>query len=258
MTAAVNRSRTGVVLSIITMCILAWAYLLHLAATMPPMISGAMAMRMAMPSIHAWGLPDFMAMFVMWSVMMVAMMLPSATPMILLYVKINRNRELHGRIRNSGGLFSGGYLLVWIAFSVFATLLNWGLHLSGNLTSMMGRATPVVAGITLLGAGLFQFSPLKYACLNHCRSPIGFLLTHWREGRLGTVRMGIDHGLYCLGCCWALMVLLFVLGVMNLLWIAALTLFVLAEKVVPAGHLLGRIAGLFMIAWGGWLIGLAV
>jgi len=246
-----------VVLSIISMCVLAWAYLIHLAATTPPMTSGATAMSLAMPSSHAWGLPDFTAMFVMWSVMMVAMMLPSATPVILLYAKINRNRELHGRTRNSVGLFIGGYLLVWIGFSIFATLLNWGLHLGGYLTSMMGRATPVVAGVALLGAGLFQFSPLKYACLTNCRSPVGFLLAHWREGWAGTARMGIHHGLYCLGCCWLLMVLLFVLGVMNLLWIAALTMFVLAEKVVPAGHLLGRIAGLFMIAWGAWLISLA-
>jgi len=257
-TTALNRDRVRVVLSIITMCALAWAYLVYLVNTMPPMISGAAAMSMAMPSSHAWGLPDFTAMFVMWSVMMVAMMLPSAMPMILLFVKINQNRELQGRARERVALFIGGYLLVWIGFSVFATLLNWGLHLGGNLTSMMGRATPVVAGVTLLAAGVFQWSPLKHACLDHCRSPIGFLMSYWREGWAGTVRMGIHHGLYCLGCCWLLMALLFVMGVMNLLWIAALTLFVLAEKVVPAGQVLGRVAGLFMIGWGTWLVSLAV
>jgi predicted metal-binding membrane protein len=236
----------------------AWAYLIYLAATMPAMNVDTAAMNMAMPSTHAWGFLDFTAMFVMWSVMMVAMMLPSATPMLLLYVKINRKRELQGRLREPVELFIGGYLWVWIGFSVLATLLNWGLHVGGNLTSMMGRATPVVAGVTLLAAGMFQWSPLKYACLNHCRSPLGFLMANWREGRMGTIRMGVHHGLYCLGCCWLLMALLFVLGVMNLLWIAALTLFVLAEKVIPAGQLLGRVAGFFMIVWGAWLIALAV
>jgi len=240
------------------MCALAWAYLVYLAGDMSAMTPGMAAMNMAVPAYQIWGLSDFTAMFAMWSVMMVAMMLHSATPMILLYAKINRNRMLQGRTGEPVGLFIGGYLLVWIGFSVFPTLLNWGLHLGGNLTSMMGRATPVMAGITLLAAGLFQWTPLKYACLNHCRSPIGFLMAHWREGRVGAFRMGTQHGLYCLGCCWLLMALLFVPGVMNLLWIAALTLFVLAEKVAPAGHRLGRIAGLFMIAWGGWLISLVV
>ncbi|MCZ6705844.1 MAG: DUF2182 domain-containing protein, partial [Bacteroidetes bacterium] len=121
---------------------------------------------------------------------------------------------------------------------------------------MMGRVTPVVAGLSLLAAGTYQWTTLKYACLTHCRSPIGFLMAHWHEGRWGAARMGAHHGLYCLGCCWLLMVLLFVLGVMNLLWIALLTAFVLAEKVVPRGHLLGRIAGLLMIGWGATTSGL--
>ena len=185
---------------------------------------------------------------------MVAMMLPSATPMILLYEQINRKRKSHGNTRNHIALFIGGYLLVWIGFSVLATLMNWALHSAGLLNSMMGRVTPGVAGIVLLAAGIYQWTTLKYACLTHCRSPIGFLMSHWHEGRWGAVRMGAEHGLYCLGCCWLLMVLLFVLGVMNLLWIAVLTVFVFAEKVVPRGHLLGRIAGLLMIGWGGWLI----
>lgn len=248
------RDRALVALSIVTMCALAWAYLIYLAAGMPSMASGTVAMRMAISSDHNWALPDFAAMLLMWSVMMIAMMLPSATPMILLYEKINRKRESQGRAREPIALFIGGYLLVWVGFSVLATILNWALHTGGSLTTMMGRGTPVIAGVALLGAGIYQWTPLKYACLTHCRSPVGFLMAHWREGRWGTVRMGLHHGLYCLGCCWLLMALLFVLGVMNLLWIAALTVFVLAEKVVPRGHLLSRISGLFMITWGGWLI----
>jgi predicted metal-binding membrane protein len=218
------------------------------------MALGSVSMSVAMPTDHAWGLPDFTAMFVMWSVMMVAMMLPSATPMILLFEKINQKRDLQGQAKNPITLFVGGYLLVWLGFSILATLLNWSLHSAGLLTSMMGKVTPVAAGISLVVAGTYQWTTLKYACLTHCRSPVGFLMTNWRVGRLGAVRMGSHHGLYCLGCCWLLMILLFVLGVMNLLWIAVLTVFVLAEKVVPRGQLLGRIAGLLMIGWGGWLI----
>ena len=143
-----------------------------------------------MPADHAWELPDFIAMFVMWSVMMVAMMLPSATPMILLYEKINKKRESQGKTRNPIKLFVGGYLLIWIGFSVLATLINWALHSAGLLSSMMGRVTPVVAGISLLAAGAYQWSTLKYACLTHCRSPIGFMMTYWREGQWGAARMG--------------------------------------------------------------------
>ncbi len=247
------RDRTLVVLSIFAMCVLAWAYLIYLAAAMPSVASGMTSMNMAIPSDHNWALPDFAAMFLMWSVMMIAMMLPSATPMILLCEKINQKRESQARAREAIALFIGGYLLVWVGFSVLATMLNWALHTGGSLTTMMGRATPAPAGVALLGAGFYQWTSLKYACLTHCRSPVGFLMAHWRTGQWGTVRMGIHHGLYCLGCCWLLMALLFVLGVMNLLWIAALTVFVLAEKVIPGGHLLSRISGLFMITWGAWL-----
>ena len=252
------RDRALVALSILTLCALAWVYLIYLVSEMPPMASGTVSMSMAMPAGHAWGVPDFAAMFVMWSVMMVAMMLPSATPMIVLYEKVNRKRESRGKTRNPIALFIGGYLLIWIGFSVLATLMNWALHSGGLLSSMMGQVTPVVAGISLRAGGTYQWTTLKYACLTHCRSPVGFLMAHWHEGRWGAARMGAHHGLFCLGCCWLLMVLLFVLGVMNLLWIAVLTVFVLAEKVVPRGHLLGRIAGLLMIGWGGWLIFSAV
>ena len=258
MTWTAFRDRALVVLSVFTMCVLAWAYLIYLASEMPSMASESVSTSMAMPAEHAWGLPDFIAMFGMWSVMMVAMMLPSATPMILLYKQINRKRESQGRIQNSITLFIGGYLLVWVGFSVLATLMNWVLHSGGLLSSMMGRVTPFVAGISLLAAGTYQWTTLKYACLTHCRSPVGFLMANWHEGRWGATRMGAHHGLYCLGCCWLLMVLLFVLGVMNLLWISMLTVFVLAEKVVPRGQSLGRIVGLFMIGWGSWLIFLTV
>ena len=254
MTWTPYRDRVLVALSILAMCASAWAYLIYLVSEMPRMASATAVTSMAMPSGHVWELLDFTAMFVMWSVMMVAMMLPSASPMVLLYQRINRKRESQGKTRNPVALFVGGYLLVWTGFSVLATLINWALHAGGLLNSMMGRFTPGAAGISLLAAGTYQWTTLKYACLTHCRSPVGFLMSHWHEGRRGAVRMGTHHGLYCLGCCWLLMVLLFVLGVMNLLWIAVLTVLVLAEKIIPKGHLLGRVAGLLMISWGCWLI----
>ena len=258
MTWAQNRDRALVGLSIITLCALAWAYLIYLDSKMSSMAPGMVAMSMKMPADHTWGLLDLTTMFVMWSVMMVAMMLPSATPMILLYEHINQKRKSDGQARSPTLYFFGGYLLVWIGFSVLATMLNLTLHSGGLLSSMMGRVTPVLAGISLLAAGAYQWTNLKYACLAHCRSPVGFLMTHWLEGPFAAVRMGAHHGLYCLGCCWMVMILLFVLGVMNLLWIAALTVFVLAEKIVPGGHVLSRVAGLLMVGWGGWLIYLAV
>ena len=208
---------------------------------------------MAMPMAHAWSGADFAAMFLMWSTMMVAMMLPSVTPMVMLYGGVNAQRAAQGRPKQSTWPFVAGYLLAWASFSLVATLGNWALHSQGLLSSMMGSATPLVGGILLAIAGIYQWTPLKNTCLAHCRSPIGFLSDHWREGRIGAARMGLHHGAYCVGCCWLLMALLFVLGVMNIAWIAVLTVFVLAEKTVPFGRVLSRAAGVLMLGWGVWL-----
>lgn len=207
-----------------------------------------------LPMPMAWGLADFVFMLVMWSAMMVAMMLPSATPAVLLFARVGERRIEQHRARVAPIVFILGYLVAWAAFSLAATLLNWFLHSSGLLTSMMGRTMPLVSGALLIGAGIYQWTPAKHACLVHCRSPIGFLTAHWHEGRFGALRMGIHHGAYCVGCCWLLMGLLFVLGVMNLVWIAALTVFVLLEKVVPKGEWLGRVAGVGLMLWGITLI----
>ena len=149
------------------------------------------------------------------------------------------------------GVFLSGYLLVWSGFSAAATLANWGLHANSLLSSMMGTSTSsYLGGALLMTAGAFQWSPLKSACLTHCRSPLGFLMSDWREGTGGALRMGLRHGAYCVGCCWTLMGLLFVLGVMNLLWIAALAAFVLLEKVAPGGRRFSRGTGLLLFGWG--------
>jgi predicted metal-binding membrane protein len=246
---ALQRDRALVFCALVVLAALAWAYTIYLGLRSSPMsMDGGMAMPMA------WSATNMVFMFVMWAVMMFAMMLPSVTPTVMIYERVRAKREEAGRPFVPTAGFVAGYLLAWIGFSLLATVLNWWLHTSGELTSMMGRVAPTAGGVLLIVGGLFQWTPLKDACLEHCRSPMGFLMTHWREGTLGALRMGLHHGAYCLGCCWMLMALLFVLGVMNLPWVAALTIVVLAEKVLPGGRYLSRALGVGLIAWGVWLV----
>jgi predicted metal-binding membrane protein len=211
-------------------------------------------MEMAMPSIQPWGVADLLLMFVMWAVMMVAMMTPSASPMILTYSRVSRRREDVARPLVATAAFLLGYFIVWTAFSAVATLAQSGLRAAALLSPMMVSTSPVFGGILLIAAGVFQFTALKHACLAHCRSPMGYFMTDWREGHRGALAMGLRHGTLCVGCCWLLMALLFVAGVMNLLWVAAIAVVVLIEKVTPAGHWVSRAVGLLSIVWGAWLI----
>jgi predicted metal-binding membrane protein len=211
---------------------------------------GGTGMEAAMPHAMPWSLADLGAAALMWGVMMVAMMLPSAAPMLLLFSTVQRKRRAQGGPAEATGLFAMGYLLVWLAWSGLAAGLQWSLQallvLSPHLT-----ITGAVAGAgVLLLAGGYQFTPWKNACLVQCQSPLGFLLTRWRDGAWGALRMGLHHGAYCLGCCWALMGLLFVGGIMNLFWVAVLAGFILLEKAVARGPWLSRLAGLGMIGWG--------
>jgi predicted metal-binding membrane protein len=191
---------------------------------------------------------------VMWTIMMAAMMLPSAAAAVLLFAGLSRSRRAAARPYVPAALFALGYLLVWTVFSIAATLAQWGLHETALLSPGMVATSPILGGTLLIVAGLFQLTPLKQACLRHCRSPLQFLMTDWREGRAGAILMGVRHGWQCATCCWALMALLFVLGVMNLLWVGALTLFVIVEKAVPRGAMIGRVAGVFLIVWGAWMV----
>jgi predicted metal-binding membrane protein len=193
-------------------------------------------------------------MFLMWWVMMVAMMLPSATPMLLMFARINRGERAGGRPYVPTGIFAAGYLAAWGGFSLVATLLQWGLERSGLLSPMMATTSHLLGGAILIAAGLWQLTPIKTICLRHCRSPLGFLSQSWRRGRWGAVVMGLEHGSFCLGCCWFLMGLLFVGGVMNLVWIAGLTVFVMLEKTLSLGHWLARAAGMVGILWGALLV----
>jgi len=191
--------------------------------------------------------------FAMWWVMMVAMMLPSAAPMLLLFARVNRKDKSAGAPLVPTALFAAGYLLGWAGFCAVAAALQWGLESARLLSPMLATTNRWLGAGILIAAGLSQFTPLKAMCLRHCRTPLGFLLGNWRSGRLGALRMGLEHGAFCLGCCWFLMALLFFGGVMNLYWIAGLAVFVLLEKTVPLGHWLGRLAGAVLVAWGGAL-----
>jgi predicted metal-binding membrane protein len=180
-------------------------------------------------------------------------MLPSATPMILTFAKVQRNRREQERPFISTGIFVLGYLAVWTGFSGVAAVLQWALHAKALLSPMMVSTSPVLGGALLIAAGIFQWTPLKNTCLTNCCSPLNFLMTGWREGKWGALAMGLKHGAHCAGCCWFLMLLLFVAGVMNIWWIAIITVLVLIEKITPRGLFLGKIAGVFFVGWGVWM-----
>ena len=213
--------------------------------TLAGMASMAGMPGMSMPS--AWSPAALWLTFLMWAVMMVAMMLPSATPMVTIYARIVQGRGTSPRIRV--WLFACSYVAVWTAFSAFATVAQAAMDQAAILTGAM-RVAPLMGGIILALAGAYQLSPLKHRCLRHCQSPMGFLMTHWRDGATGAIAMGLQHGALCVGCCWMLMALLFVAGVMNLLWVAVLTGFVLIERVTRWGEMLATVSGFALIAGG--------
>ena len=231
---------------------IAWVYLLYMVWGMEHM--DVPAAQWLMPAMMHWGAADLALVLLMWAVMMAAMMLPSAVPMLRMFA-----RSAEAQSKHSAGLltsaFVGGYLAVWTLFSALATLAQWGLLELRLVTPMMESASGWLSGTLLLAAGAFQFTPFKHACLNKCRTPLGFLMTEWRPGRRGAFVMGLRHGAYCVGCCAMLMLLLFVLGVMNLAWIVVLTLIVLAEKLLPAESVWpSRALGAGLAAWGGYVL----
>ncbi|MDE2195973.1 MAG: DUF2182 domain-containing protein [Gammaproteobacteria bacterium] len=208
---------------------------------------------MAMPGIHAWGVWDLTLVFIMWTAMMTGMMVPSVSPVVLLFARIQRERRAHGQVYIASWLFLLGYLIVWTGFSLAATLVQWGLHAAMLISPAMVGTSPLLGGAVLIAVGIYQWTPAKHACLARCRSPLAFPLNDWRDGSGGALAMGLRHGLYCTGCCWLLMLVLFVVGVMNLLWIALLTVFVLLEKALPRGLWISRVSGGALIVWGGWM-----
>jgi len=203
------------------------------------------------PMSNVWMLSDFFLLFMMWAVMMIAMMTPSILPMLMLFTALNARKNAQGQESTSTLILLAGYLLSWVLFSLFITMPQYYLHTNGFLNMMMEPMHVYLASFVLILAGIYQFTPYKDACLNVCQSPLSFLTNNWQDGKLGTFVIGYKHGFYCVGCCWALMLTLFALGVMNILWVIILTIFVLFEKLsynYPIAY--RRIVGIFLITWG--------
>jgi predicted metal-binding membrane protein len=247
-----KRDRMLVIAALAAVCILAWAYMLAgVGMSMNAFEMTAMddvAAALATPS--PWSPSYAVFVYLMWLTMMIAMMLPSAAPMVLLFAAIERKRQTQPRSRAGTAAFVAGYLAIWAFFSACAALAHWALEMSGLLTAMMTPASTWVGGTLLVAAGLYQLTPLKQACLRSCRQPIGFVTQYWRPGTVGAFRMGLAHGALCLGCCWALMLLLFFGGVMNLYWIGGIAAYVLAEKLLPRARWLSYAAGVALVVWG--------
>jgi predicted metal-binding membrane protein len=249
----VKRDKIVVLGALCVVIVLSWVYLLAgagmnmTASEMTRLASGG-GMAMMIPAV--WNTSYAALMFVMWWVMMIAMMLPSATPMILLFAAVNRKQKEKGHPYVATALFASAYLIVWAGFSIVAVALQWGLESLALLSPMWSSSSVLLGGGLLLTAGIYQLTPIKQACLKNCRSPLQFLLTRWRSGGDGAFRMGVEHGAYCVGCCWFLMGLLFFGGVMNLYWIIGLAVFVLIEKTIPAGHWVSYFVGVVLTIWG--------
>jgi predicted metal-binding membrane protein len=249
------RDRIVILSALAGTTILAWVYLLQRASAM----DGTMAMDAgAMVRITPWTGVEFGYMLLMWVIMMVGMMVPSAAPMVLIYAAVARKAARQGTTLPPTAFFVSGYIVIWSVFSVVATLAQWGLDQAALLSPAMVVTSPGLGAGLLIVAGLYQMTPFKDSCLRHCRSPVHFISQSWKPGAFGAFRMGLEHGTYCLGCCWILMGLLFFGGVMSLLWIAGITMFVLLEKILPFGPVGGRIAGGAMVlsgvvSLGAWL-----
>lgn len=254
-----RRQDAVIVAALAALTVLAWLALLAGAGTgMDPFAMSGWLMPAMPPAAPAvWTPAYWLIVFFMWAAMMVAMMLPSAAPMVLLYARVVRHAEEQSRglrARPAIVAFASGYLSIWILFSLLAVLVQWGLERMGVMSAMMTLTWGTLSGALLIAAGLYQLTPLKAACLRHCRTPASFLATHWRKGVGGAWRIGLTHGLYCVGCCAVLMGLLFVGGVMNLIWIAGLTLLVAIEKLAPFGEAAMKTAAAILIAGGAALI----
>ena len=264
--AVLRRDRLVVAGALAVVAALAWSYVLWLAADidmggmdmtgfrMIPAGMGLMA-----PANAAWKPIEFAFVFAMWAVMMVGMMAPSAAPMILMYARVGRQALTAGKPFAATGWFAGGYFLAWTGFALVATFLQWLLEREALLDPEMASASNVLGGVVLIVAGVYQWTPFKDVCLVQCQSPLQFLMRHggFRNHASGCLLLGLQHGAYCIGCCWVLMALLFVGGVMNVLWIAALAVLVLFEKLTPIGRWIARLAGCVLVATGIWMLFLA-
>jgi predicted metal-binding membrane protein len=240
---------------IVTVLAISWTYLVFMAWGMENMsVAGEWWL---MPRMSNWGGADLALVFAMWAIMMAAMMLPSAVPLLLLLVRSNSQRYSRARALLVTSATGFGYVTVWGAFSALATLAQWGLLEARLVSPMMASSSPYLSALLLAAAGAYQFTPLKNTCLLRCRSPLSALMTQKRDGIAGALLLGLGQGAYCTGCCWSLMALLFVLGVMNLLWIAALTLLVLVEKLLHQPRWFVQLTGAALLVWAVLVVGQA-
>jgi predicted metal-binding membrane protein len=266
-TAVLRRDRIVIILALALLTAFAWSYLLWLSADMDMggmdmtglrMIPSGMGLMM--PAHMPWRAMEFAFVFAMWTVMMVCMMTPSAAPMFLMYARVGRQTEAQGRPLAATVWFATGYFLVWVAFALFATVVQWALERSALLDFTMASTSNLLGGLVFVAAGLYQWTRLNDICLTECQRPFAFVMRHggYRRDALGCVMLGLRHGAYCVGCCWALMALLLVGGVMNVLWIALLALLAFLEKVPSMGRLIARLAGIVLIAGGAWLLSMGM
>lgn len=236
--------------------LIAWGYMAYMGWAMQHMDVVDMWMP-PMADARAWQFYDFWMLFVMWTIMMIAMMTPSILPMVSLYVTVSKNKRNKGQAYVPTLIFLLGYLIAWTLFSVGISALQYPLHVAGLLNPMMDSRSYLLSGGILVLAGIYQWTPFKDACLQQCRTPLHFLMTRWREGNGGAIRMGLSHGIYCIGCCWALMVVMFAVGVMNVLWMVVIAGFVLAEKISPFSALVFRVvSGVVLVVWGSYWLSL--
>jgi predicted metal-binding membrane protein len=253
--SALRRDRLIVLSALLLLSAFGWIYVIWLAADMAlaPAMPGMSSM-MA-PAFAPWRAVHFLFLFAMWLVMMVGMMTPSVAPVALIYAQVARHAASLGQAFASVGWFVAGYLLAWTLFSVLAALAQWGLESLALITPMMMSASRPFGALVLIVAGAYQWLPIKDSCLSQCRAPLSFVQRHggFQPRAPASLRLGFTHGMYCIGCCWALMLLLFVGGVMNLLWIAALMIFALLERLIPGGRMFSRLAGLGAMTAGVWM-----
>jgi predicted metal-binding membrane protein len=249
----VQRAERWTLLLALLLCSgIAWFGLLRFADRMSAM--PAMSAMPDMPGMAATTSSGPWFLFVMWAVMMVAMMLPSASPFILLFASIQRARRVQQAPAVNTALLVAGYLIAWTVFAAVASVVQTLLQTRSLVSAAMVSTSTLISACILIGAGIYQWLPVKELCLKACRSPLGFLATEWRDGRRGAVVMGLRHGVFCIGCCWPLMALLFVVGVMSLVWIAVISLLVLVEKLAPRGFAIARAGGVVLACAGFWLL----
>jgi predicted metal-binding membrane protein len=272
------KDRMTVYIGVLIILIVSWGYIIGMGwnmGTLPFVENSSMQMDMSQsmsmdnkktgildtilmwmpPSQGEWMLKDFLLLFIMWSVMMIAMMTPSILPMVMLFTALNANKKRDNQPSASSLILLLGYLISWVLFSLVITFPQYGMHKAGLLNPMMEPTHAYLASAVLILAGIYQFTPFKDACLSVCQSPLSFLMNNWKDGNFGAFLIGYKHGFYCIGCCWFLMMTLFALGVMNILWVVVLTLFVMFEKLSYRFPLLFRYStGAIFIVWGTMLI----